>query len=93
MKNFTVGILMGLFVSWVISQFSNSEPIYEWLLAIVDKPFFTTHGMCIILALILVVFAFVLARELSQNYYKACQDLIQLSISKFDKIIQKALKK
>ena len=93
MKKFILGVLIGFLASWLIDCINGTEPIYDWLLAIMDKPFFITHGMCFVIILIFALFAFILARELTQNYYKACQDLIQLSISRFDKMIQNALKK
>ena len=81
------------FDTWLVNKFCLSDSPYDWLLILVDKPFFQTHGMCFIFASMLAMFTYVLSQKLIENYYKACQDLTQKSISSFDKIIQKALKK
>ncbi|MBR1438679.1 MAG: hypothetical protein IJ587_09105 [Synergistaceae bacterium] len=92
MKKLLYGFTIGSFAMWCFNKYCQSDSPYDWLLTLVDKPFFQTHGMCLILAFIIAGLAYILPQKLVDSYYKACQNLVQNSISKSDKILQKALK-
>ena len=88
MRRFFYGFVMGIIISHIIGFFS----LYDMFATIIDKPFINTHGTCIILSIGACYFVYEAVHTLTQNYYRECQDMIQKSISSFDKTINKALK-